>query len=269
MGSYLIFLTYSRTTGKENTLFIKAFWITLFVVHTCTHIWKPYVTASVYTHLADSSLQHSIQSSLRCVHVSGDALASDHTRKLTHISCHAQDVVEAVSWTTADLVITGRRQIQLREFFIATIKSVDLQRDREREKQTFPSTWISGWLLFLSPSMAQHHNNIVPWWSLSHTNLGATNRSNFLGCNFTKTLRTPHHSSRIRVNWNYFLTTACLHVPRCILHPCLIRFIIYVMKTWMLKNYQRGIFAELFDVLVKFSFDFLSIQMSTLHYFSY
>lgn len=131
LGLYLIFLTYSRNSGKvkENILFIKVFRITLFVEHTCS-IWKPYVPAAVYTHLADSSLQHSIQSSFRCVHVSGDALASDHTCELTHISCHAQDVVEAMGWTTADLIITVRR-----EFLIATIKSVDLPREREREKK--------------------------------------------------------------------------------------------------------------------------------------
>lgn len=64
----------------------------------------------VYTHLADSGLQHSIQPSFRCVHVSGDALAFDHARELGHIPRHAEDVVEAMGRTTADLIITGERQ---------------------------------------------------------------------------------------------------------------------------------------------------------------
>lgn len=59
------------------------------------------------TNLADGSLQHGVQASLRCVHVAGDALAFDHTRELAHISCHAQDVVEAVGRATADLVVAG------------------------------------------------------------------------------------------------------------------------------------------------------------------
>lgn len=59
------------------------------------------------TNLADGRLQHGIQASLRGVHVAGDALTFDHTCKLAHISCHAQDVVEAVGRATADLIIAG------------------------------------------------------------------------------------------------------------------------------------------------------------------
>lgn len=59
------------------------------------------------TNLADGGLQHGIQASLRCVHVAGDALPFDHTRKLAHISCHAQDVVEAVGRATADPIVAG------------------------------------------------------------------------------------------------------------------------------------------------------------------
>lgn len=59
------------------------------------------------TNLADGSLQHGIQASFRCVHVAGDALTFDHTRKLAHISCHAQDVVEAVGRATANLIVAG------------------------------------------------------------------------------------------------------------------------------------------------------------------
>lgn len=64
----------------------------------------------MYTHLADSSLQHSVQASLRCVHVSRDALVFDHACELTHISCHTEDMVEAVGWTAADLKITGKTE---------------------------------------------------------------------------------------------------------------------------------------------------------------
>lgn len=61
-------------------------------------------------HLADGSLQHGIQSSLRCVHVSRDSLAFNHTRELAHICRQAEDVVESVCGTTADLIVTGGRQ---------------------------------------------------------------------------------------------------------------------------------------------------------------
>lgn len=83
------------------------------------------------THLADSSLQHSIQASLRCVHVSGDALAFDDSCELAHISCHAQDVVEAMSRTTADLIVTGEGQRESKEFLIGTFRSVDLQKQSQ------------------------------------------------------------------------------------------------------------------------------------------
>lgn len=88
---------------------------------------------SIYTHLADSSLQHSIQPSLRCVHVPGDALAFDHTRELAHVSRHAQDVVEAVGRTTADLIVTGERQ---RQFLIAAFSDVDLQNNHRNKRMS-------------------------------------------------------------------------------------------------------------------------------------
>lgn len=123
----------------------------LFVAHACS-ICEPDLPASVYTHLADSSLQHSIQSSLRCVHVSGDALAFYHARELARVSCHAQDVVEAVGGTTADLIITGgERRRESRKFSLfATFKDVDVQNNHKEQS-----------LLFLSPSTAHHHNNVA------------------------------------------------------------------------------------------------------------
>ncbi len=124
----------------------------LFVAHACS-ICGPDLPASVHTHLADSSLQHSIQSSLRCVHVSGDALALDHARELAHVSRHAQDVVEAVGGTTADLIITGGdRWRQPRKFvLIATFKDVNLQNNHHNKV-----------CCFLSPSTAHPHNNVAP-----------------------------------------------------------------------------------------------------------
>lgn len=65
---------------------------------------------SAHTYLADSGLQHRIQSPLGCVHVSRDALAFDDTRELAHVSRHAQNVVEAVGRPTANLIIAGGRQ---------------------------------------------------------------------------------------------------------------------------------------------------------------
>lgn len=64
------------------------------------------------THLADGSLQHGIQTSLRCVHVAGDVLTFDHTCELAHISRHAQDVMEAMGRATADIIVTGMRENQ-------------------------------------------------------------------------------------------------------------------------------------------------------------
>lgn len=59
------------------------------------------------THLTDGRLQHGVQASFRCIHVPGDALALDHTRELAHVPGHAEDVVETVGRTTADLIVTG------------------------------------------------------------------------------------------------------------------------------------------------------------------
>lgn len=53
---YLYFYVFIELLGKT-------------IEHTCS-ILNPYVPISENTHLADSSLQHCIQSSLRCVHVS-------------------------------------------------------------------------------------------------------------------------------------------------------------------------------------------------------
>lgn len=84
-------------------------------------IAEPNFPPSVFTHLADSSLQQGIQSPLRCVHVSRYALAFDHTRELAYISSHTQDVVEAMGWTTADLIITVET---LEKVLVATFRNV-------------------------------------------------------------------------------------------------------------------------------------------------